>query len=365
MKFHSEWKSLVVTVGLCIFTVALMSQTGHAQNLVVNGDFESGNTGFTSQYSFGNVSNPGTYSIGTNPSSLPGAYGDWCNCGDHTTGTGMMLIANGATSASWPVWEQVVHVSPNKGYQFSYWGAEVDHNSNSLPRLVLKINGRPIGSSIFPANSPDNGGQWQNFSFTWNSGSSRTADLALYDLNTDATWNDFAIDDISFTPAGSSQGAAAGAPSPAASASGNGPITTNAKATIKDQNQRPIALKPPEQVAIMFLEAISFMEDDCMDNLKRRCSLDELVAGVNSPRGPIGRLRYDPARDPNYKYSVTVLGTLWAASAIPQHSGLGGFYFEQGRSIVADSYYNQNGPATTNDIALGEIAIDGETFRVR
>ena len=172
--------------------------TPEPANLVTNGDFESGNTGFTSGYTYGDVSGPGTYWIGTNASQAPGANADWYNGGDHTTGTGNMLVANGANSATTPVWEEVVPVTPNTTYTFSYWGAEVDHDSNSLPDLQLKINGRSVGSNKFPANSPDNGGSWKNFTVTWNSGSSSRADLALFDLNTDTPWNDFALDDISF-----------------------------------------------------------------------------------------------------------------------------------------------------------------------
>ncbi len=167
-------------------------------NLVTNGDFESGNTGFTTGYTYGDVSGPGAYWIGTNASQAPGANADWYNGGDHTTGTGNMLVVNGANSATTPVWEEVVPVTPNTTYTFSYWGAEVDHDSNSLPHLQLKINGSSVGSNNFPANSPDNGGSWTSFAFTWNSGSSSRADLALFDLNTDTPWNDFALDDISF-----------------------------------------------------------------------------------------------------------------------------------------------------------------------
>jgi hypothetical protein len=36
-----------------------------------------------------------------------------------------------------------------------------------------------VGTSVFPENSPDNGGKWENFTFTWNSGSSTRADLVL------------------------------------------------------------------------------------------------------------------------------------------------------------------------------------------
>jgi hypothetical protein len=167
-------------------------------NLVTNGDFESGKTGFTTGYTYGDVSGPATYWIGTNASQAPGAYGDWYNGGDHTTGTGNMLVVNGANSSTTPVWEEVVPVTPNTTYTFSYWGAEVDHSSSSIPHLQLTINGTAAGTGDIPASSPDNGGNWQNYTFTWNSGSSTRADLALFDLNTDTSWNDFALDDISF-----------------------------------------------------------------------------------------------------------------------------------------------------------------------
>jgi len=199
MRSHLRWTlfSGIGTLALLAMAPAVGTQT--SQNLAINGDFESGNTGFTTGYTIGDLSNPGGYAIGTNPSTAPGAFGDWCNCGDHTSGTGKMMIVNGATTASLTVWEEKVSVTPSTNYTFSYWGAEVDHDSSSLPHLSLTINGVVIGSSTFPEFSPDNGGQWQNYKFTWNSGSSQTADLVLVDLNTDASWNDFALDDISFT----------------------------------------------------------------------------------------------------------------------------------------------------------------------
>ena len=165
MKSHLGWTafSLIGALGLMTAAVAVEAQT--SQNLVINGDFKSGNHGFTTGYAFGDVSVPGTYFIGPNPSTAQGAFGDWCNCGDHTTGKGNMMIVNGAASATWPVWEQTVSVAPSMNYTFSYWGAEVDHDSNSLPQLLVRINGRVIGKSTLPELSPDNGGQWQNYTF--------------------------------------------------------------------------------------------------------------------------------------------------------------------------------------------------------
>ncbi|MGA2753897.1 MAG: hypothetical protein ABSE53_09015 [Terracidiphilus sp.] len=199
MRSDLRWTLFSGIGALVLLAMALAVGAQTSQNLVINGDFENGNTGFNTGYSIGDVANPGGYAIGTNPSTAPGAFGDWCNCGDHTSGTGKMMIVNGATDATLPVWEETVAVTPSTEYTFSYWGAEVDHDSSSLPHLALKINGAVIGSSTFPEYPPDNGGHWQNYKFTWKSGSSKSADLALYDLNTDASWNDFALDDISFS----------------------------------------------------------------------------------------------------------------------------------------------------------------------
>ncbi len=362
MKSHLGWTafSLIGALGLMTAAVAMEAQT--SQNLVINGDFKSGNHGFTTGYAFGDVSVPGTYFIGPNPSTAQGAFGDWCNCGDHTTGKGNMMIVNGAASATWPVWEQTVSVAPSTNYSFSYWGAEVDHDSNSLPQLLVRINGRVIGKSILPELSPDNGGQWQNYTFTWNSGTSHTADLAIFDQNTDASWNDFVLDDISFSPIPGSAGEMA---SPARGASSSGPITTHAQVMIKDMQGIEINLKQEEKIALMFMEAIGSLEDGCDLHLNRKCSLAELVAGPNSPNWKIGKLKYDPARDPNYKYSITITGTGWVASANPLRAGLGGFFVDGNGGMIANSYYKANGPATAKDRKVDEISVSGELFQVQ
>jgi len=362
MKSHLGWTafSLIGALGLMTAAVAVEAQT--SQNLVINGDFKSGNHGFTTGYAFGDVSVPGTYFIGPNPSTAQGAFGDWCNCGDHTTGKGNMMIVNGAASATLPVWEQTVSVAPSTNYTFSYWGAEVDHDSNSLPQLLVSINGRVIGKSILPELSPDNGGQWQNYTFTWNSGTSHTADMTIFDQNTDASWNDFAIGDISFSPIPGSAGQTA---SPARDASSSGPITTHAQVMIKDTQGVEINLKQEEKIALMFMEAIGSLEDGCGLHLNRKCSLAELVAGPNSPNWKIGKLKYDPARDPNYKYSVTITGTGWVASANPLRAGLGGFFTDGSRGMITNSYYKANGPATAKDRKVDEISVSGELFQVQ
>ncbi len=361
MKSHFGWIAFSVIGALALLATSLAVGAGTGQNLVINGDFENGSAGFTSGYTSGDVSNPGFYTVGANPSAATGAFGDWCNCGDHTSGTGKMMIVNGGTDATLPVWEETVAVTPSTEYTFSYWGAEVDHDSSSFPHLELKINGAVIGSSTFPEYAPDNGGQWQNYKFTWKSGTSKSADLALYDLNTDASWNDFALDDISFS---ATPGTAGGTAAPAHNASSSGPITTTAQITVKDSQGVEIMLKPEEKIAMMFMEAIANLEGGCSLHLNRNCSLAELVAGPKSPNWNIGKLRYDPARDASYKYTVTMSGRGWVASANPQHAGVGGFFIDGTHGMMANLYFNPSGPATVKDKYLNDFSISGEQFNV-
>lgn len=83
------------------------------ENLILNGDFEAGNTGFISQYTYVSTTGPSAlqppyvYAIGTSPSSYHSA---WTNFGDHTNGSGNMMIVNGSSNGlpAEIVWEQTV-----------------------------------------------------------------------------------------------------------------------------------------------------------------------------------------------------------------------------------------------------------------
>jgi hypothetical protein len=170
---------------------------------ISNGDFESGNSGFTSGYTFRKrVSGPGTYTIGTNPSTVRGRFADWGSFGDHTSGIGNMFIANGGNSASTTVGSETITVTPSTSYLFSFWGATINAKSPSPTNLALLINGNSVGNNdLFPTNSPAAGGRWVNFAAIWNSGLSTSANLVLVDKNTATDFNDFALDDITFQKA--------------------------------------------------------------------------------------------------------------------------------------------------------------------
>ena len=96
---------------LTVYAVLLCSFHGHAQNLISNGDFSGGNAGFTSAYSFvasGQSQTPGTYGIRTSSQSFNSQYNAF---GDHSTGTGNMLMVDGSTTPNTVVWSETVPVA--------------------------------------------------------------------------------------------------------------------------------------------------------------------------------------------------------------------------------------------------------------
>ena len=165
-------------------------------NLVVNGDFSSGATGFTSSYvpgtggSFGPLSNAGEYLVTTNPSL---AHTLFASFGDHTTGTGQMMVINGASAANVSLWCQSITVQPNTLYDFSTWVATAYAQSPAV--LQFSINSVLL-STAFTA--PSSTGIWSQFHTTWFSGSNSTANICIVNQNTAFNGNDFVLDDIVF-----------------------------------------------------------------------------------------------------------------------------------------------------------------------
>lgn len=169
-------------------------------NVVVNGDFSQGQTGFQSDYvpgtggSFGILSNEGTYAVTANPNYV---HTNFASCYDHTQGnaSGSMLVVNGSSVANQNIWRQVVNVQPNTTYIFSIWAMSVVGSNPG--QLNFSVNGVALGSTFtLPAATC----QWASYSATWYSGANTTADIAVVNQNTAISGNDFAIDDILFSP---------------------------------------------------------------------------------------------------------------------------------------------------------------------
>jgi len=178
-----------VTSGSYTFTVTSIEQ----DELVANGDFSLGSAGFTTAYTlegYGATSTPGDYAVDVNPNLYDAA---WPVMGSYPTGTGNMLMVDGAPSATESFWCETMTVTPATSYIFTVWTALLH---TPQPNIQITINGVNVSTFTTSATAA----VWQPHSVVWNSGTATTANICMYDLNTVAFGNDFAVDDISFNP---------------------------------------------------------------------------------------------------------------------------------------------------------------------
>ncbi|MEM9258444.1 MAG: hypothetical protein AAGA62_02290, partial [Bacteroidota bacterium] len=165
-------------------------------NLILNGSFNAGSQDFTTQYAlglggpFGLLSAEGTYQVANNPSNT---HSNFATCGDHTSGSGNMLIVNGATVPNEAIWCQTVAVNPGYDYAFSAWLTSVI--SQNPARLQFSVNGALLGDSFRASRTVC---EWLEFTEVWNAGAAASAEICIVNQNTGLAGNDFAIDDLFF-----------------------------------------------------------------------------------------------------------------------------------------------------------------------
>jgi PEP-CTERM motif len=182
-----RWVILLAT-GCCLL--------GNSTNLLVNGDFSQGDVGFATNYAYSATTcvPEGSITVGSNPLLCnPSAP----SFGDHTTGSGLMLIANGALTPGVVAWQETVSVQDDQNYAFIGWDSNWANNAvpgEALSHLLLMING-----SVLTAFSPNfTNGVWTQFSAQWNSGNASSAVIQIADTTAIALGDDFALDDLSF-----------------------------------------------------------------------------------------------------------------------------------------------------------------------
>lgn len=174
-------------------TLLLLSCIGRAvagnPELVLNGGFESGNTGFSSQYGYCSTSGclsaadgESKYAIGSDPSFFHGGFSG--------SMTGAFMVVNGALSPL-KLWSQTITVEPATIYTFSFESRTIW--PGSVPNFEVYIN----GSKKLTQSGPSFGSAPQLFSFDFNTESSSSITIDIIDINTDFVGNDFGIDNIS------------------------------------------------------------------------------------------------------------------------------------------------------------------------
>ena len=186
---------------ICLLSVYISP----AQNLLTNGDFESGGagTGFQTNYNLtaGPSSVQKNYAITNNPGNINSAFSN--TCVDHTTGSGHMMVVDGSSSSGDKIWEAMptggIAVQNGITYTFSYWIQAVSSSTINLADIQVKINNVALTPTVGSTICPTTLCTWTKVSYTWTANSSY-AQIWLFDLQTGAIGNDFALDDISFLP---------------------------------------------------------------------------------------------------------------------------------------------------------------------
>lgn len=168
---------------------ALAATSANAAELITNGDFSAGNTGFTTTYNYQvDTASQGLYFLDTNAHNQCSC---WVDLADHTSGTGKYLQGDGAPTGL-DFFDETVAVVANTDYTLSYWATQLGGGPQAT--LSAQINGTAVGSSFTPG-----GTAWENFTVTFNSGAATSLAFGLRDLATGHSYNDFGVDDISLT----------------------------------------------------------------------------------------------------------------------------------------------------------------------
>ena len=191
-----------VSIPLILVTAVGLSGTAARANFLVNGDFEAGNVGFTASpaYTYSETTaGPGHIGVIRNPQAV---FGGFLPIGDHTTGSGLMLLVDAATYSGTPpaFWMETISLTANTSYTFSGFAREVSTDPN-LATLGFFVGSTQIGSG-FTLQPASLSGGWQQFSYTFNTGSSTSVTVGLADISPNPAFgNDFVVDDLSLNSA--------------------------------------------------------------------------------------------------------------------------------------------------------------------
>jgi len=195
-----------------LLLLGCLACTASAENLVVNGDFENGTNGFSSDYIpyAGGTIAEGVYDTARSPHADHPGGADFA---DHTSGNGLMLVANGSTDRPRVLWRQTIPVDPSHEYAFSGWAASwgMDGRRSENPGLgfdpcpsiiAVSINGVDCGHVVQVSAT---NGLWEKFAVTWDPQGATSANIELRLLTTAGFGNDLALDDLGFYSAGTVQ----------------------------------------------------------------------------------------------------------------------------------------------------------------
>lgn len=183
-------KSTLLTLLLLLLNVALAAQTP-CPNTVINGDFEAGNSGFSSGLAYN--CNCADASVCVNSNFGQKCRG-WSTLANHTPGGSNYLIVDGSTADPVNVWTAIVPVSPGDTYTFSFWVATAYVSRDLVFDLGMIVNGQTVKQVTVNQATPT----WTQYSVTGICPPGlRSMPISIRQLS-GGSFRDFGIDDIYF-----------------------------------------------------------------------------------------------------------------------------------------------------------------------
>jgi signal transduction histidine kinase len=178
-------------------------------NLIKNGSFTDNNAYFETGVEDLNDNN----SLLTNPqksgtSVITGSASKlhWNWEGEPHDQEGKMFLVDGPVDSNIVIWKQKLAVKPGRDYILQFYLSNLSAPKNNQriteTRWQRALVQPCLNTTYLPsAFAPEETQNWMAYKQIWNSGLSDSVEIRLYDRNTSGMFNDFGIDDISFTAA--------------------------------------------------------------------------------------------------------------------------------------------------------------------
>lgn len=353
-----------------------------AANLITNGDFSSGNTGFSSDYTSQASNVPeGTYSV---VAQARDAHSAWTAAFDHTAGdaSGKYFVGNGSSNtalAPWKTSTAVTVTQADTAYRFeAYISTLFMVSGNNGPILKFQIGDGTTWVDMGTTTNFVNGaavGQW-NLAFA--DGKFNQAGnylIRLVNSQTAAGGNDFGLDDIYF-------GLRTSAPSVGSNPGSDNPQTFNTSGINSAPSAVNDTVTTTTNTIVTTGNVLANDTDINGDTLSVSAFDAASVQGGTVTNNGNGTFTYTPAANfigaDSFTYTVsdgnggTDIGTVNITvntppssppSPLPATVGVNGFFFSSGNPLIFSGAVTPG--SLTGTVVDGYITITlptGDTF---
>lgn len=174
-------------------------------NMVTNGNFQLGNTGFTSGYlPLPPTCSPMEYTV-TDGNNVGSLCNNW-SCIDHTTGllSGQFFVADGSQTIGNDAYRHPITLNQGTNYTLCAWVNNLNDTTLNagdpiVEAWILNSSFVPIAGPIATTGPlPESPDVWVSLTTTWTSSVTGSYYLAFRTSGTSFAGNNFALDDITF-----------------------------------------------------------------------------------------------------------------------------------------------------------------------